>query len=392
MLHGLGAYALDAPSSALTLAKPPLGHTELRHMLKTTTTAALLLATLASAQRNKVLPAPALENDANASAFTPFIYSGGARTQHLIAGDAITTGTAVLREFAYRRDTQNTRAFAARMIPNYTVTIGYCKASPASMSNNFAANRSGTQTVVFKGTYALPAQPAVRGVGAFNVVFKLPTPFLYRLSSGNLLLEFVETGQATQKNEYYLDAWREGAGYAATFGSNGPLKSNANYSVVCSATDALAPGGSIDIRASGLDRAYPSAVIYGFSNLSYGTIQLPFDLTPLGAAGNMAYVSIDLVVPLALTQSGSAWSGARQLPIPKVAGIAGLSVFAQAIFLDPTSNGFGSVWSNGVAMTIGGEARMQMLYQSSSTQATGSFLFGSRSRGGPVVQLNGGLR
>lgn len=361
-------------------------------MLKTTTTSILVLASLASAQLNKVIPAPALENDANASAFAPFIYSGGARTQHLIAADAITSGSAILREFAYRRDAQNTRAFAARSIPNYTVTIGYAKVSPSSMSTNFASNRSGAQTTVFKGTFMLPAQPAVRGVGALNIVFKLSAPFLYRANTGNLLLEFVETGQATRKNEYYLDAWREGAGYAASFGTPGRLASNAPYSVTCPASDALTPAGSVDIRASGLDQNYPAAVIYGFSNLAYGNILLPFDLTALGAAGNKAYVSIDLVVPLILTQSGRAWSGTRKLPVPKLAGIGGLSIFAQAIFLDAKSNASGSVWSNGVAMTLGGEARMQMLMQSSSTQATGSFLFGSRGRGAPVLRLNGGLR
>lgn len=361
-------------------------------MLKSSLFAAAMLVTILPAQRDKVIPAPALETDANNSSYFPFIYSGGARTQHLIAGDAITPSVSLIREFAYRRDAADKSTFAARMVPNFEVTIGHSKNSPATMSTTFAANRSGTQTTVFKGTYNLPAQPPATGIGTFNVVFKIAQPFLYQRNQGNLLLEFVETGQAQQKNMYLLDAWREDGGFAANFGSNGPLKSQAKYTVVCPAADALAPGGSVSITAAGLDKNYPAAVIYGFSNIAFGAVGLPFDLTPLGAPGNSAYVSLDLVVPLPLTQSGSTWTGTSKLPIPKTAGIGGLALFAQALILDAASNSFGSVWSNGVAMQLAGEARMQMVYQSDSTSATGSYLFGRNYRGGPVIRLNGALQ
>ena len=350
------------------------------------------LAAALPAQRHKVIPPTAFDVDANASSYAPFLYSGGSRTQHLIDGAQIGASTAVLQEFAFRREKGGT-AFPGKTIPNYSVTIGHAATTPGTMSTVFASNRKGAQTSVFSGSYNLPAQKAAPIVGDFNIVFKLTRPFIYQRGVGDLLIEFSEKGNATRKFDYRLDAHRASVsgGTASTLGVNGPFKSGEKYSFVCSSADTLRPGGSISVQAAGLSRRYPAAVAYGFSSVVFGSIPLPFDLKVIGAPGNFAYISLDLVSPLALKQVGSSWTGGITGPIPNSKALSGLTVFAQALFVDASSNAAGVVWSNGVAMMIGGRPPSQTLMESNSSKASGFFLFG-RNVGGPVIRLRGSLR
>ncbi|MCB9892411.1 MAG: hypothetical protein H6832_04290 [Planctomycetes bacterium] len=345
------------------------------------------------AQGKKVIPAVATGADANDASYFPFVYEGGSRTQHLVAGKYI-GATALIQSFAYRRDTANTNAFTARSIPNFTVSIGYSSMTPSTMSTTFANNRSGAMAIVFQGTYNRPAQPVLSGPAPFNVTFKLNTPFVYQQVKGSLLIEFVETGQANQKSEYLLDAFRNSttSGATATFGVNGPFKSAERYSFTCPDANALTPGGALTLTASGLASQYPAAILFGFSNVTFSQIPLPFDLTAVGASGNFVYNSIDLAAPLPLVQSGNTWNGTLKFPIPADKSLADLTLFAQGLFIDAASNAFGSVWSNGVAMTLVGEGPGQMVYQSDSTSATGALLFGSQATGAPVIELTGSVQ
>ena len=100
----------------------------------------------------------------------------------------------------------------------------------------------------------------------------------------------------------------------------------------------------------------------------------------------------DLAAPLPLVQVGNTWSGTLKFPIPADKSLADLTLFAQGIFIDAASNAFGSVWSNGVAMTLVGEGPGQLVYQSDSTSASGGFLFGSQATGAPVIELTGSVQ
>lgn len=352
-----------------------------------------ILAVPASAQAAKVIPASATGADANDGSYFPFVYEGGSRTQHLVVGKYI-GASAVIQGFAYRRDGANQNAFTARSVPNFTVTMGTTSVTPATMSTTFATNRTGTMTTVFSGTYNRPAVPVLPGVQPFLITFKLATPFVFQGAQGNLLIEFSEAGQANQKSEYVIDAHRNTAstGTTATFGVNGPFRSAETYTFTCPDARGLLPGGSISLTASGLASQYPTAVLFGFSNVSFSQIPLPFDLTAVGAPGNFAYISIDLTAVLPLQASGSSFAGTLKFPLPNDKSLADLTLFAQALFLDAASNSFGSVWSNGVAMSMAGEGPGQLLYQSDSTSATGGFLFGNQGYGAPVIQLTGGLQ
>jgi hypothetical protein len=359
-------------------------------MRKTATcTACLVVSLLATthtpAQNRRVVPPSATWTDASDNSYYPFIYLGGSRTQHLIDGSALSGGAAVIQQWAYRRDAKDQTPFAARTIPNFTVTIGYSQSTAAAMSTTFASNRSGNQTVVFAGTYNLPAQPVVPDVGPWNIVFKPSVPFVYVPAQGNLLLEFDETGTATTRVVYLCDSVRSNAasGWTGGFGSNGAFASQETYTVTCPTPATLKAGGAATIEAIGLAKNYPAAAIFGFSATLYGALVLPFDLTPLGAPGNKAYVSLDLILPLVLTGG----KGSASLPIPNVSGLDAVSLFGQALFLDAASNSFGSVWSSGVSMLLAGNVPMQMLVAASSTATTGSLLYGTGT-GGNVVQIN----
>jgi hypothetical protein len=347
----------------------------------TVSLAALVTSSVVLAQ-SQVVPPSAAWNDANAASPAPFSYEGGSRTQHLIEGVALSAR--IVRQFAYRRDA-GTGTFAAKQMANFKVTIGYSGLTAATMSTTFASNRSGNQTVVFQGTYSRPAQPPAPVVGPWNVVFKLATPFVYVPAQGNLLLELEEAGSAASEIHYDLDAVKADAttGWTARFGSNGAFKSQETYAVACPTPASLRPGGAATVTASGLSQDYPAAVAYGFSATQYGPLGLPFDLTAVGAPGNTLYVSLDLIVPIIL----SGGRGSTSLPIPNSAGLAGVSLFGQGLFLSAASNSLGIVWSAGVSMMLSGDQPMQVLSSASSLTATGGFLFGPKILGGMVVEI-----
>ncbi|MFQ5506582.1 MAG: hypothetical protein ACE5F1_17570 [Planctomycetota bacterium] len=358
--------------------------------------AAIFPGTHLSAQRSRHVPEFFDRNEGNDSSLRPFA-ADAFRMQMLIDGGELASRVAVLNEFAFRRDGRNgATPFSGRVLRNLAVTIGLASSTPGTMSQTFAKNRNGTQTVVHSGTYRLPDQPAIKSTGPFNVVFKLAKPFLYFRRRGDLLIEMTIPGKNASKFPYPLDAVSAGPGNARVqeFGGAGLIAQEPGYRVTNDAPTRLQPGGSVVLRASGLTKDRPALGVWGISNTSFGPFKLPLDLLPLGAAGNFLHVSMDLMLPLSLGQDVNTklFSGSVELRIPPLAAFAGATVYGQVIFADPPTNSLGLVFSNGVRMQISTSpiSPLQLLYSDDASSATGFFtLTANGGLGGLVTRFGG---
>lgn len=91
-------------------------------------------------------------------------------------------------------------------------------------------------------------------------------------------------------------------------------------------------------------------VFIGFDRNQWGSINLPFDLTPLGLTGCSLYTSVEFADFILTGQYGIAGWG---MGIPNNPELAGLQFFNQAVFPDSGANPGGFVFTNAGAGVIG---------------------------------------
>lgn len=103
---------------------------------------------------------------------------------------------------------------------------------------------------------------------------------------------------------------------------------------------------TFSIQVSNLPWAGPAFMWLGLSNLSYGTVPLPLNLSVIGAPACDLLVSPDVLIPIPNIVGTSVW----QLAIPNAPGF---KFYNQAIAFDPTANSLGLVFSNGSEAIVG---------------------------------------
>jgi len=352
-------------------------------------TMATSLATGATAQTKLVVPRVAAVLDGNSQSNWPFLFrTDAARMQQVIDGNEIAKTSARITELSYRRDATNRQGYSAAAV-RLVVQIGHAARGPATMSTTFATNRAGAMTTVFNGTYNLPAQPPVSGgVAPFNLTFKLGTPFFYQRASGSLL---IEVSMVNAILAYQVDAHRGGAdGFSHSFGHSGSMRGNTSHSFWADHPEQIKPGGTLTLEVDNLLLAAPALLLLGSSNQRLGLLPLPLDLTALGAPGNSLYVTPDNSVPFSISANHGVWGAKLTTSVPNIAALAGVTHFAQPLYLDPQSNALGLVTGNAISFTFGGRpATMNTVGSRTNNAATGVFVFGTNGQGGPVIQLGG---
>lgn len=350
----------------------------------------LLLSTPLPAQQSRVIPASTANSGGNAASFPPFVVDAGLM-QQIIEGSALSVRSSLINSLAYRRDTNGGGVLPGRRIPSLTIRMGTAKRSPATMSSTFADNRSGRLVTLFSGSYNLPTQAAVRGVGPWNIVWKFTNPFVYLNTKGHLLIEIEMPGNARTKFRYTLDGFMAGTtGSTKSFGSKGRFKTADRFNMFSSA-DGLRPGGEAKMDVVLLKQNYPAFAIYGASNRNFGPIPLPLDLGPLGAPGNLLHVSFDIMFPIPTRRiAATSFSARAVLPLPNLVALEGATLYGQTFFLDIPSNALGLVFSNGTRMTLGkGKAApFQTVHGLNTNFPHGGFAFFGKT-GGPIPRLTG---
>jgi len=318
----------------------------------------------------------------------PFGYSAG-RTQQLIHGDQVATSVGLIHEFSYRQDAWLSPTAKGRQIPRVIVTMGTTSVQPGNMSLDFAANRTPAMTKVFDGPLTLPA-PGTGSPRPFDIRIKLSAPYAYLPTQGNLLLELEIPGKGTLTGYVVDAAVAIPGGSNTTFGVHGPFAMGDKLSYKNLDATQLRSGGGIEVGASGLKNMYASVATFGFSKTKFGNLTLPLDLGVLGASKNYLYTSMELVLPLPLRGMFIGYGGSTRLPIPRIAGLGGLEMFSQSIFLDQKANRLGLVFSNRVDMKMGsGQRFTQQIVSEDSTSAKGSRLGEAI---GNVIQFAGMFR
>ncbi len=95
----------------------------------------------------------------------------------------------------------------------------------------------------------------------------------------------------------------------------------------------------------------PVVLVTGASREQWGSIPLPFDMTPLGAPNCRVLTSFELLLGATTNPFGQA---TFFLSVPNHAALLDVSVFHQGYVLDPTFNALGVLVSGGLAARIGG--------------------------------------
>ncbi len=283
--------------------------------------------------------------------------------------------TLVINGLSFRRDDRYYRA-----ISNYwivvTIQLGYAKTTTRTMSRYFASNVSGTLTTVLSNTKV--SLPNVTGTNTspanFDVKFPFTKPFVYTSSANKpLLVQIVKSGASTGSSyAYYYSDWAyDRVNYpvsyiysptpSATFGYGtfgfGPIlgfmKPASNNAVpLLSATGTPEIGQSFALNLRQAKANTVAAVMLGASATNWGSVKLPFDLTPLGATSCFLYVSPDFLLPLKTDANGT---GALTLPVPLDKTLIQGLFHVQTLIVDPTANKFGLVFTNGLHGRVGGQ-------------------------------------
>jgi len=351
---------------------------------------ALAAASCTLCAQTKVFPAAATKAG-NTSSFPPFVVDGGV-LQEIISGPKISTKGANLTGLEMRAAPGNT--VSGRKIPRLIIRIGHTARSPATMSTVLKANRTAAMTTVFDGAWVLPSQTTTTKVGPWNIAWRWARPFVFKNTSGNLLIEIEMPGPAKTKFRYSVDSFVSGTmGSHRSFGTKGRFVGGDRFNMF-SSLDQLRPGGEAVMRVVNLKKGYPALAVYGFSRTKWGPIKLPFDLKGLGAPTNSLQVSMDILLPVAPWKiAPGLWNLRAVLTVPNLATLAGKKFYGQTLFLDPPSNALGLVFSNATEMTLGkGSAADAAAVHSLDTKlGFGGFVNTGRS-GGPVLRLTGSFQ
>lgn len=336
-------------------------------------------------QNQRVLPDAAGREGSTAQ---PTLFSQDAgRIQQVFDGNAVMTTLARLTAVSLRLDDNMVTAAASRTLSGFKLSLGYTSLAPSALTSNFAANRTGAQTLVFDGTLVLPAQTATARPFNIKIPFNKTSVFAYDKALGNLLVEMEVAGTARTDFGYMVDAHAQSTtrGYYTSFGTAGKLSTGEFARILVQDDFNLRPGRSFTISVSALRQNYPTIAFLGVSGANWGALSLPLPLDGLGATGNALEVSPDFALPVPLVQSGQTYVGSLRLPIP--ASGLDIRLYSQWLFVDPAANAFGAGLSPGLCVWVQSSTQVtQYVYSRDAAAPTGST--GDRGEG-LVIALEG---
>ena len=317
--------------------------------LSTALALSLTLTPLLHAQSTRVLPSSNYRS--NPGSWGLALFGSSTRAQLLVEGGLFCKSSALLREVAFRRDS-GTRNYPRYTIQQLEVNVGVSTRNSRTLSRTFASNWLQPPATVFKGKYSLPASLGGVRLHPFNfrIRFTRLVPYLRR--NGELLIELSHSGGLSYL-DHILDSVRESSqARLLPFGKSGKFASG-EESRLGGLTSWPTIGSIVQIGViPELNSPYPTLLFMGASNRQYRTMRLPFDLRPLGAAGNQLYISLDVAAPLILTRLPDDFGGNARIAIPPMSGLSQASLYFQAIHLDRGANALGLVFSAALELQL----------------------------------------
>ncbi len=255
--------------------------------------------------------------------------------------------------------------------PTRTLKILMSRSQTAvpSISTTFATNiGTNVQTTVFSGTHTYPNMVPSTNPTEFKLVVPWTANYVWAPAAGDNMLYEYQCSDMTSVT-FYPNAISGDANVSRLWGT-GPAAATgtigANYGV-CFAFGYKGSGKNVptlgnagrpiintsfDVTLSGAQSTPGIALlIMGVSNTTWGTIPLPFDLTPLGAGGCNLLVSFDLIGGVVVNGSGT---GKATYSIPNAPALYGLVWHNQYAVIDAAANQLGIAFSNGGTAKVGG--------------------------------------
>lgn len=304
-----------------------------------------------TAQTQVTVPANADLADGHQSHGLPF-GAPGFRTQILVDAAAVASTTGVVFGLQFRVD-RASAPLAQLTVPNVTISISQTTVPILGLGPTFAANVTGTPTVVYQGAVALPAQGAgLSGPLPWNVAIAFPSPYVFATAAGNLLVDIVANNAPNAVPRYWLDAVEAG-GSATGFGAPGDNPSFDQLRVIVSTGNDLvptliAPGGFVDFTSTLSFTTPPGVLALGFAPLVP-----PLDLGPLGAPTHTVYVTPLAMFAHSWTSSFIGYYSTVSVSIPNNPAVRDVRVYGQSFLLEPTANAAGLLASAAVETLIG---------------------------------------
>jgi hypothetical protein len=386
-------------AAATTRRLHPIPENAMKHFV--IPAAAMLAAALPAQSPTTHVPGIAVNTEGNDIATYPF-GRNAFRTQQLIRGTALGTGTATIQGISYRSDTSNSSGVRPlTTVDNVVVKVSVTAVTPEMMSTTFAANVTGAETTVYSGSVILPAfTPTPGAIGPFDIQIPFSTSITLNTAIDNLLIDIeASTTPTSATNGRTIDSALPG-GSADLFGTPGPNGLGADFPrIVFSANagqgqgrmSAMVPGGSPTFVIQSSFSPVSGLVLFGLQKL--GT---PLDLSILSMVGSNLYIgNIVTSAAFVTAQPPVGFNLVWNLPL-SIPGNAppGSKIYAQVVALDPAApapNLLGVVAGNAVELTIGNPlpAAMRQLNASNYTSTTGSFQYTGAILGGAVVKLDG---
>jgi hypothetical protein len=117
--------------------------------------------------------------------------------------------------------------------------------------------------------------------------------------------------------------------------------------------------GNSFVAAGGL----PAILALGLSNTSFGSVPLPFDLTPLGGTGCSLYNDW-IVVLVGATVAGANGAATIPVPIPNDPTLVNSTHYSQYAFVEPTANPLGAFTTPGRSNRISAPINVTRIYAS----------------------------
>jgi hypothetical protein len=192
--------------------------------------------TLVKAQTSKVIP----ESNVSGTFLGPF--ANAARTYQMLIDDTqLTTLTGkYLTSLSFRLGASATTAWPSSdaTFSSYEIYLSN-GVDPANRQLNFAANVTGTQTLVKSGSLVIPASSFTVGADPNNFSYLLVfnTPYLY--SGGNLIVEIRHLGSdSTSASMHSITTTNSSAGYGTLFsacwqGTGSVTNGNFSWGKIC---------------------------------------------------------------------------------------------------------------------------------------------------------------
>ncbi len=320
----------------------------------------LFLAGALGAQSTVVVPGGFANKEGGSYHWMVGRYAIG-RAQQIYAKSAMPSTPIVIKAFKFRRDGTRTTAYEAHKYA-YEVSMSNRAVDPPSQCGfGWAGNHGADLTKVMnKKTIDWPALPKPTTPPApFSILFALDKPFPYKGKA--FVIDFKSVPPANVTKYYYY--WYTDAEYYSSGWKSYSVVSPTNIGKSCrpkGATMDPANYGYYPYPGSPLwfysywriNKAnIPAMLFLGSSDKKWGTINLPFDLSPLGAPGCNLYV--DMVMAFISKTNASGRADFKLGSIPVDPTLTGQVFYNQQFLLDSNSNSMGLVSTYGRKYTIG---------------------------------------